>query len=279
MLDSKIGYIICETASSEPQKAVVISEKNNRVVIEARLQDMEVKNRNGRYYSKSELEPELTSARMVELIESGNAFGEAGHPMSKDISRQQTVDPTNVSHRLMKLWAQGNDIMAHVKGTPNMRGQEFNDFILDDTKVSFSLRALGSVENTKRGAEVKNIRIICWDWVVFPSHKRAYMTGIVNESAIVDHRGNKISSGNKFIVEESDKGLITPITNPNVINFIKNESANIKNILESFDVDYNSATLLENGKQVQIGADNGDTMVINLENYVSEQLMNYAYKY
>lgn len=166
MLDRRIGYMICETASSEPTKPIIVGEKNNRVTIEATIQDMEVKNRNGRYYAKKQLEPELTSDRLQELINSGNMFGEAGHPMSKDIGRQQTIDPNNVSHKFTKIWADGNDIKAHIRGSANRIGEDFNAHILDDTKVSFSLRALGTVNNTSRGAEVENIKIITWDWVV-----------------------------------------------------------------------------------------------------------------
>ena len=45
---SVIGYIICETASSEPAPAKIVKEVAGVPVIEAILQDMEVKNRNGR---------------------------------------------------------------------------------------------------------------------------------------------------------------------------------------------------------------------------------------
>ena len=271
MIDSKIGYMICETASSEPQTPVVVSSKGDRVTIEAILQDLDVKNRNGRYYSVAEMKPELTCQRTVELIESGNMLGEAGHPMSKDITRQQTIDPTNTSHKILKLWLDGKDIKAHVKGTPNMRGEEFNNFILDDTKVSFSLRALGSVTNTNRGAEVKNIRIITWDWVVYPSHKRAYMSNIVNESAgLVD------TNGNKLVVQESDKGLITPITNQQVIDYIKTESANVNSVLNSFDTLYESIDLVNNNRTVQMVASNGDTFMINLESYIRNEIMDYC---
>ena len=35
MIDSKIGFVICETASSEPQDPVIVGEKNNRVTTES----------------------------------------------------------------------------------------------------------------------------------------------------------------------------------------------------------------------------------------------------
>ena len=273
MLDSRIGYMICETATSEPTKPIIIEEKNNRVTIEATIQDMDVKNRNGRYYAEKHLAPEIESDRIKELISSGNMFGEAGHPMSKDIGRQQTIDPNNVSHKFTKIWTNGKDVKAHVRGSANRIGEDFNNHILDDTKVSFSLRALGTVNNTSRGAEVENIKIITWDWVVYPSHKRAYMDKIVNvnESVI-------LGESNKLHMEKNDKGIFVPINNKSVIDYIKHESTNLKSVLESFDMLYESIQILEGGNKVQLTDKCGSTFVINLEQYLQNEIMNYCFR-
>ena len=272
MLDNKIGYIICETGT-EPSKPVIVAEKNNRVTIEANLQDVNVKNRNGRWYADNQLFPELKSPRMVELLESGNLFGEAGHPMSKDIARQQTIVPNNVSHKITKLWTEGNIIKGHVRGAANRIGEDFNNHILDDTKVSFSLRALGTVNNTRRGAEVENIKIITWDWVIYPSHKVAYMDKIVNvnESVI-------LGESNKLQLEENDKGIFVPITNQQVNNYIRHESANLKTVLESFDTLYESMEVVDNGRRVRMMDKQGHVFMINLETYLQNEIMNYCYR-
>ena len=270
MLDNKIGYIICETAS-QPSEAKIVSEKNNRVTIEAILQDMEVKNRNGRYYAKSELEPALKSERITSLLQTGNLFGEMGHPLG-DISRQQCIDPTNVCHRILSLEVKGNDIIGMVKGTPNQKGEDFNNFILDGSKVAFSLRALGSVTNTKRGAEVRNINIITWDFVIYQSHRRAEMQRIVSEST------GYTQTESKIYIPDNDKGIFKPITNKQVMNYIKTESANINNVLKSFDTLYESATLIDNGSRVQLSTSTGDILVINLESYIQNEIMDFCSK-
>lgn len=271
MLNKNIGYMICETAASEPTKPVIVGDNNNRVTIEAVIQDMNVKNRNGRFYSDDQLSKALKDSRIKELLESGNMFGEAGHPMSKDIGRQQTIDPTNISHKFTKIWTEGNDIKAHIRGSANRLGEDFNAHILDDTKVSFSLRAMGTVNNTSRGAEVENIKIITWDWVVYPSHKRAYMDKIVNvnESVI-------LGESNNLKLQKNDKGIFVPINNDSVINYIKHESANLKSILESFDTVYDSIQILEGGRTVQLTDRVGSTFVINLESYIQNEIMNYC---
>lgn len=268
MLNKKIGYMICETAASEPVTPVVVGEKNDRVTIETVLQDMDVKNRNGRYYSEKELKPAIDDKRVKELIGARSFFGEAGHPMSKDIGRQQTIDPTNISHNILKIWTDGNLVKGHVKGTPNKLGKYFNELILDGTKVAFSLRALGTVNNTSKGAEVENIKIITYDWVVFPSHQKAYMQNIVSES----------TSFNSQDFQRNNKGIFTPIYNEQVNKYIQQESTNIKTVLESFDMLYESIELVNNGKQVRLMDKEGSIFMINLESYIQNEIMNYCYK-
>lgn len=275
MLDNKIGYIICESAPTEAKESVIIDRKNGKVVIETILQDADAKNRNGRFYASEELFPACKSARLTELMQNRSLLGEASHPTSTELARQQTIDLGRVSHEIMELKIDGNYIKGIVKGTPTKFGEEFNNFVLDGMKPAFSLRALGSVTNTKRGAEVRNISIITWDWVIYPSHKCAYMEKIVSESAIMNTSAT-ISESAAYT--KNDKGIIVPITNSSVMNYIKLESANINTVLKSFDTLYESASLIENGSKVQLMTNTGDIMVINLESYIQNEIMDYCNK-
>lgn len=272
MISNKIGYMICETAATVEPSSKIIKEENDRLVAEVILQDMNVKNRNGRFYASQQMNSALKAKRLWELIETGNLYSENGHPMSKDISRQQTIDPNNKVCKIKKFWTDGDDIVAHVHGAYNTLGDEFNRELLAGDKPSYSLRALGTVKNTRRGAEVENITIITWDRVIYPSHERAYTKGLVTESA-----GLIGLDGNKLILDKNDKGLITPITNKQVIDYITHESGNIKSIIESFEILYDNITLLENGK-VQLTDNTGSTFIIHLENHVKNQVMDYCYK-
>lgn len=93
------------------------------------------------------------------------------------------------------------------------------------------------------------------------------MTKIVSESA---------SIGNKLILPNNDPGIIVPITNEAVINYIKTESANLKNIIESFELLYESINVVDNGRKVQIVDKNGSILVINLEAHLQNEIMNYC---
>lgn len=263
-----IGYIICETASTEPTSPKIINAVNDRVTIEANIQDMNKKNRNGRYYSDSELVPQINSPRINELLKSRNMFGEAGHPTSKDIARQQTIDPKNLSHLFHKIWVDKDNILSHLSAANTRVGDDFNRLILDKTKVSFSLRALGSVTNTSKGAEVKNIRIITWDWVVYPSHASAYMDKIVNES----------SSESNLLLVANENGLMVPLSNTQVTSYIKDQSKNVKSVIESFEFLYDKIVLNEQANKVTLHGKDGAVFSINLESHIQNEIMDYCNK-
>ena len=283
MLDNKIGYIICETSANETtlkEKPTIVSSTNNRVIIEAIIQDADRKNRNGRFYAKEDLFPALQAPRIKELLAHKALMGENGHPLG-DLPRQQTIDPNNICCNFLKIWTEGNLVKAHVKGTQNQKGEDFNNLILDGTDPAFSLRALGSITNTKRGAEVKNINIITYDHVFYPSHSSAYTQRRLTEStgSIIDPiRSLQESTTNKVILEKNDKGILIPLMNQQVMNYIKSESANINTILKSFDTLYESATLVDNGSRVRLMTYQGDILMINLESYIQNEIMDFCSK-
>lgn len=272
MNSKNIGYMICEAPTTSTDMKI-ISSNSNRVVAEGTLQDAEDTNRNSRAYAAKDLFPELTCARTTELLTTGNLKGENGHPMSKDIGRQQTIDPDMVCVKFLKLWTEGNLVKARFKGTSGQRGDDFNYDLLDGEKPSFSLRALGTIENASGKAWVKNIKIITWDRVIYPSHKRAYTETIVAESAMIGsgHAGN-------MAVIENANGILIPITNAGVMNYIKHESCNIQTIMSNFDTLYESMNLVNNGRDVQLMTKTGDLFIVNLESYIHNELMDYCNK-
>ena len=125
-MDSKLGYVIIETATTnenvEPATIVEENKHTGRVVAEGTLQEANMKNRNGRWYDSRDLFPELCAPRQIELIRTGNMRGENGHPLSKDLIRQQTIDPNNCSVVYTKFWTDGNFVKGRFFGTFNDKG-------------------------------------------------------------------------------------------------------------------------------------------------------------
>lgn len=263
-----IGYVILEAAPIEIPDAKVISDGGKRVVGEGVLQEAEEENRNGRCYLHNDLYREIKCARTMELLKTGNMLSENGHPMDTAMVRQQTIDPNNTVARFLKIWMDGNKVMAHFKGTNNSKGEEFDQDLREGILPSWSLRALGSLTNKGGRNIVENLRVITWDRVIYPSHPGAYTTRLVTESAISDFDSLK---------NINENGKLIPITNDSVLSYIKNESANIKSLLNQIDFMYESASIVR-GDQVQLIAKNGDTFVVNLEKYIANEIQNYCTK-
>ena len=275
MVKDTIGYIICEADIAAQVCNLSKETINGKAVGEAILQTADEKNRNGRFYAKEELFPQLTSPRILELLHAGYLRGEMGHPLSKDLQRQSTIDDTKTCARFLELWTQGNDIWARFTATNNKYGHAFDMDLKEGCLPAWSLRALGTIMQTRRGAEVRNLRVITWDNVIYPSHPGAYTQRILSEETIMNEA---------TIVDEREKNdmlgeaMVIPFTNTDVISFIQSQSQNLKFVKECFDFSYNDITVNESGTKVRLTTNDGDVLVVNLESYVHNELMEYADK-
>ena len=289
--DFCVGMIINESVTESD--SVVISQEGGRVYATGILQDLEIENRNGRIYETKEMDPELNGERLQELIKAGYLCGHAGHPSSNELSIQSVIDPKQICVRFSKVWRDGKDIHGNFCGTNNELGAMFNQDLIDGYKPAFSLRALGSVDRSRDGkCHVRNIRIITWDHVIFPSHKRAYTSHlidakdkdkIIKENAIVGLDGKPLSDNElhrKSMITESaaQDGILTPIMNQKVCDFIKEESANVKFIVDTFETLYESAIIVDQGKRVALTTTDGKKVIVNLEQYVQDAIMDWCCK-
>lgn len=270
MINTNIGYIICESFT-EPEKPK-IKMINGKAVGQGVLQRANEKNRNGRWYSREELFPQLTAPRTLELLNAGYLRAEVGHPRDTSLQRQSVIDDNNTCAKFLKLWTEGDLVCAEFVGTNNEKGRTFNDDLLEGCLPAWSLRALGSINQTRNGAEVKNLRLITWDQVIYPSHPGAYTRGLVMESTNSGIVVPKLTIDYDSVNEQS----ITPITDDKVIKYIQNESANLKFIRECFDFRYTGIHINEAGTRVMLSTNTGETIAVNMESYVHNELMNYA---
>ena len=271
-LEKVIGpYIINESAIMGFENTNIISEtKDGRLIGEGVLQTADVKNRNQRIYPKEELFPQLKAPRTLELLEAGYLRAELGHPLSNELVRQQTIDDSRTCAQFLKLWTEGDNVWGRFRGTNNAFGASFDADLRDGCKPAWSLRALGTLVQTPRGAEVKKLRVITWDQVIYPSHPNAYMTKLLSETTNV--------LGDKEM-QSTMESMVIPITNEKVIDFIKSSSKNIKFVQECFDFVYDRVEVDRNKSNVVLTTKEGDIMVVNLENYIHNELMNYADEY
>lgn len=271
-----IANIILEGATTV-EDSLITDGNGKRVIAEGTLQDMDVENRNRRIYAKADLIPEINGARMTELIKAKQFCGEYGHPLSDDLVRQQTIDPKLVCVRFNKVWVEDNLVKARFQGTNNDYGSYFDQDLRDGCKPAFSLRALGAIENVNGKAYVKGIKIITWDSVIYPSHKVAYTSNIVTESAM---DGTPLFE-NQIVVPNDDPGTIITLRESDaktVISRLQRESANMDLILNTFDGIYDKISLV-NENTIMLTNAMGGKISVNLENHVQNLIMDYVSKY
>lgn len=290
-----VGCMISEDTTSNVEFQIRSENKNGFVLAEGCVQRANEVNRNKRYYPLEELVNAIDSPRQRELVKTGNFKGEAGHPLDKTLARQSKVDPQCEQVWYTKLWMDGDRVMAHFRGTNNDLGRSFNDDLKDGQLPSFSLRALGSLVNENGRLTVRNMQMIAYDRVYFPSHPSAYTTKIittesgkpkaVNESTydfnncIPPHiyfqkKMNEIygirESGNS--VESAN--IVSKLTQSEVNNFILSESNNLRNVINTFDIFYESINIDPSLHTVTMKTRLGDTIHLMLETAVSREIMN-----
>ena len=290
-MEDIVGALICEETRAEVEFKVKDENKNGFVVAEGILQEGNEVNRNRRYYPTQELAAGIMAPKQQELIKSGNFKGEAGHPLDTSLTRQAKIDPTNEQVWYQKLWMDGDYVMAHFRGTNNALGRSFNDDLKDGQRPSFSLRALGSLVNENGKMTVRNMQIITYDRVYFPSHSKAYTTKIITTESADGSTSNKefyIANPYTYFARKQNElihitesgncpisgGFVTKFTNQQLANYIVQESANLKAIVNQFDVFRDGIALNENTDTVYIKTKVGDTIVMPLEDHIQKEIMN-----
>ena len=140
-------------------------------LVEGILATAEVKNGNGRYYSKDLWNREMD--KYNELIEQRRSMGELDHPEST------VVNLKNVSHLISDYWWDGDNVMGKIEILPTPSGQILKELIKAGVTVGVSSRGMGSLEERGGVMEVQDdFELLCWDFVSTPSNPGSYMKTI-----------------------------------------------------------------------------------------------------
>lgn len=288
-----IGSIFCEETRSNVEFKIQNENKNGFVMAEGIVQEADEVNRNRRYYPLEELSMAVKAPRQQELISTGNFKGEAGHPLDQTLLRQSKVDPTNEQVWYTKLWMEGPYVKAWFRGTNNELGKSFNADLKDGQRPSFSLRALGSLVNENGRMTVRNMQMVAYDRVYFPSHSKAYTTKILttessnnepvkyfvaNEDTYLYAKQNEldriVEAGNSPISES----MVIPLSQEQISRFIMSESSNVKAIINQFDILYESLELASDMHTVRMKTKYGDTIHLPIEKAVGKELIDEIYR-
>ena len=159
-----------------------MASNDGRLIIQGILQRGSTQNdnavnQNGRQYPMEILERECNKYKQAFIAER-RALGELDHPDSSVVNLQ------NVSHNILDLWYEGNDVVGKLEilGTP--AGNIAKELIKANIRIGISSRGLGSVKQIGEGkVEVQDdFEIVCWDLVSNPSTQGAFVAPL-NEGA------------------------------------------------------------------------------------------------
>ena len=289
-VENQVGCILCEETATSVEFKIKGEDKLGFVTAEGVVQQGNEVNRNRRFYPTEELARNLMSPRTKELVESGNFKGEAGHPTDTSLARQAKVDPRYEQVWYKKFWMDGDYVKAWFTGTSNDLGKSFNDDLKRGQKPSFSLRAVGALTNENGRMTVRNMQMIAYDRVYFPSHSKAYTSHIITTESTLgyvkeniqyslpddDYFAAKIEEINALTeagnILDGSGTIETPLTQSEMNGYILAESNNVQDVINSFDVLYESMTLDPSMKLVTIKTKIGDTIYLSLEEAVQKEI-------
>ena len=168
-----------------------VNKESGNLFVEGILATAEVKNGNGRYYSKSLWDREMD--KYNELIEQRRSMGELDHPESTVINLK------NVSHLISEYWWDGDNVMGKIEILPTPSGNILKELIKSGVTVGVSSRGMGSLEESGGVMEVQDdFELLCWDFVSTPSNPGSYMATLNEGKNVVTY---DYSSVNKTIHE------------------------------------------------------------------------------
>ena len=145
-----------------------ISKENGNLMVEGVLATAEVKNGNGRYYSKELWDREIDKYKV--LVKEKRAMGELDHPESTVINLQ------NVSHNISDMWWDGDNVMGKIEILPTPCGNILKALVESGITVGVSSRGMGSLKPMGEVQEVQDdFELLCWDFVSTPSNPDSFM--------------------------------------------------------------------------------------------------------
>ena len=172
-----VDYTLFEISPQQINES--LSKNGGRLVVSGVLQRAEAKNQNGRVYPKETLMREAKKYS-ESFVRERRALGELDHPDSS------VVNLNNVSHNVLDMKFQGDDLVGTVEVLSTPAGNILKELFKSGIKLGISSRGMGSVKEVMREGdntvEVQpDFELIAFDFVSNPSTHGAFLSP-VNES-------------------------------------------------------------------------------------------------
>jgi hypothetical protein len=163
-----------QTFTAKPVKLVEGKSSTGNPLVQGILATAEVKNGNGRYYSKELWDREID--KYMESVNANRALGELDHPDSSIINLK------NVSHNIKKIFWEQDNVIGIIEILPTPSGNILKALFENGIPVGVSSRGMGSLKQKGELMEVQDdFELLCFDFVSTPSNPGSYMKSL-NES-------------------------------------------------------------------------------------------------
>lgn len=172
-----VDYTLFEVSSHQINES--LNNNGGRLIVNGVLQRAESRNQNGRIYPRTILMREASKYADT-YIKERRALGELDHPDSS------VVNLNNVSHNVVSMEWQGNNLIGTVEVLSTPSGNILKELFKAGIKLGISSRGMGSVKEVMREGEdtvevQSDFELIAFDFVSNPSTHGAFLTP-VNES-------------------------------------------------------------------------------------------------
>lgn len=175
----------CITFDVDP---VLLKESNNNpnqpFRVSGILQRKGKKNQNGRIYPDEILIREAEKYASV-FIKGRRAMGELDHPSDS------IVNLKNVSHNVIEMHWQGDDLMGTVEVLTTPNGNILRELFRNGIKLGISSRGLGSLKKISENSAVvgDDFELIAFDFVSNPSTQGAFMSPVADGTQVALSEG------------------------------------------------------------------------------------------
>ncbi len=180
---------LCQDFLTENEKKEVADGK--AMYLTGVIQRAKAKNQNGRVYPRTVLEREIENYQKI--VRENRALGELDHP------EDSVVNLKNVSHLMVSVWWDGDNVMGKCKILNTPSGQILQSLVHSGVKLGISSRGMGSVHEDRMGNTIveDDFNLICFDFVSDPSTIGAFMS--LQENRNVNNIYNKADRINRLL--------------------------------------------------------------------------------
>lgn len=189
-----VDYVPFEVSAQAINES--LATNNGRLIVKGTLQRANAPNQNNRIYERKLLEREAAKYAK-HFIGERRALGELDHPDSS------VVNLNNVSHNVLEMHWQGNDLVGTVEILSTPSGNILKELFKSGIKLGISSRGLGSVnENADGTLQVQeDFELIAFDFVSNPSTHGAFLYPSKMNESVNKSVNNKFGRVDKLILD------------------------------------------------------------------------------